>query len=171
MNLPASQYSELDPELITSLSGNLFRLKVPRVTFFNIVWVQPTVDIEVRQRKAPPAVVLTSKAFRLDGSADWIRSLEKRCILEFQTTLTWSSDNKAAKNASIMGDLVLDVYTEVVPPFNLLSRSVLESTCNAVLKTLTNSLFPIFVRRLAEDYDKWALDEGYRIARTAKGLQ
>ena len=54
------------------------------------------------------------------------------------------------------------MWCEVVPPFNLMPREFLEASCNAVLATTTSLLLPVFLRRLAQDYQKWAADPAYR---------
>ncbi|EFJ49438.1 hypothetical protein VOLCADRAFT_89857 [Volvox carteri f. nagariensis] len=42
----------------------------------------------------------------------------------------------------------------VVSPFHLLPRNVLVGTCNGVLRGLVTSLLPLFVRMLAQDYQR-----------------
>lgn len=63
-----------------------------------------------------------------------------------------------------------DVWCEVIPPFNLMPRQLLEGTCNAVLAGVVNSLLPLFMRRLAADYEKWVDDEGYRRERASRRI-
>ena len=58
------------------------------------------------------------------------------------------------------------VFSEVVAPFNLLPRSVLEGTCNTVITAVFNSLLPAFLQRLAADYEKWSTDPEYRARRS-----
>ena len=62
----------------------------------------------------------------------------------------------------------VDVWSEVIPPFNLMPRDVLIATCNTVMRGLMNSLLPMFVRQLGEDYQKWATDKVYREQRAAR---
>jgi hypothetical protein len=69
---------------------------------------------------------------------------------------------------SITGSAVVDVWCEVIPPFNLMPREVLVGTCNTVISGLVNSLLPWFTRQLAADYQKWAQDAAYRAARAAR---
>lgn len=69
---------------------------------------------------------------------------------------------------SITGSAVVDVWCEVIPPFNLMPREVLVGTCNTVISGLVNSLLPWFTRQLAADYQKWAHDAAYRAARAAR---
>lgn len=110
--------------------------------------------------------------------------------MRFTTNLTWDSpalaaatstttstttpvalqpqQQRAPTRGTIFADLDLNVWCEVIPPFNLLPREgVLEPTVNAVLGTLVNGLLPVFVRKLGADYERWAQDEGYRARRAA----
>ena len=111
--------------------------------------------------------------------------LDERFTLHFSTELTWTTAPPTPKSTSIIntatdgknleeplpqsqitGNLELEVLTEVIPPFQLLPRSVLEGTCNTVLRGLMKTLLPRFMRRLANDYTKWATESEYRHGRT-----
>ena len=70
----------------------------------------------------------------------------------------------------ISGRLQLDVWSEVIPPFNMMPREVLQGSCNVVMRGLVGSLLPLFVRRLAEDYKKWATDPQYRRERATRRI-
>lgn len=172
MQLPAEQYDALDPTLIQPLGGNRFRLQVPRLALFN-VWVQPTVDVAVTNATGPPPrVLLQGERCKLDGSPLVQRMhLDQRFELHFQTQLTWTSGSEGPSTpsprgkGSITADLDVEVFTEVIPPFDLLPRSVLEGTCNAVLRTLIGTLLPVFLGRLSADYERWANSPAYRAQR------
>jgi hypothetical protein len=190
MRLPVEQYNELDPEMITSLGGNRFRLQVPRLAILS-VWVQPAVEIVVMQEEAPPRVVLRAEGCRLDGSAQVKKmELDRRFELHFSTVLTWgcappppaaagsagsrpggSNGSLAAVAAAnvVHADLQLEVLTEIIPPFTSLPRSLLEHVVNTLLRGLMRSLLPLFVKRLAEDYQRWAASPEYRARRAAGG--
>jgi hypothetical protein len=73
-----------------------------------------------------------------------------------------------ALRGSITGSASVDVWCEVIPPFNLMPREVLVGTCNTVISGLINSLLPWFTRQLAADYQKWAREPAYRAARAAR---
>ena len=62
----------------------------------------------------------------------------------------------------------VDVWCEVISPFHLMPRNVLESTCNTVMSGMVNTLLPVFLRQLAADYQKWATDAAYRAQRAAR---
>lgn len=183
MRLPTEQYYELDPSMIKPLGNNCFLLDVPKLEFFNI-WVQPQVVTEVTThsesspRSGDAHVLIKGMSCTLNGSP-WIQQmkLNDKFHLHFSTKLTWkclsvateSSNNNAVeqRQAVITGALELEVLTEVIPPFNALPVSILESTCNTVLGGLTRTLLPIFVKKLAEDFKRWQVDEKYRQRREA----
>lgn len=180
MRLSPENYSILDPSMIQPMGGNKFKLCVPRVSLFSL-WIEPIVDIKVSEPSpSNPRVLLTSEACRLLGSELIHRmQLNERFVLKFATELTWNSGNSQDSNiaksgdngeessssasecqGSITGNLELEILTEVIPPFHLMPRSVLEGTCNAVLKGVMSSLLPLFMRRLAKDYAIWAANGG-----------
>jgi hypothetical protein len=84
------------------------------------------------------------------------------------TTTSSSSHPPAGSPGEIRGTCAVDVWCEVIPPFHLMPRPLLVSTCNAVLGGLVSSLLPLFLRQLAADYGKWARDPAYRASRAAR---
>ena len=115
----------------------------------------------------PPAVELRAESCALRGSP-FLADL--RFTLDFTTVLTWQSQKSnreggggaPAAQGAIHGDLAVDVAAEVVAPFSALPRGALEAGCNAALRALTSRLLPVFIRRLAADYERWAADPAYR---------
>ncbi|KAK9810001.1 hypothetical protein WJX72_003183 [[Myrmecia] bisecta] len=189
MQLPVEQYFELDPELIKPLSGNRYLLKVPRVHLFNI-WVEPLVEVEVQLTSSQVLIQSVNCQIRGSDLVQRIR-LDERFCLAFTSALSWvspaagtSSGNEAAglradvtelPNAGtskpqamgeITGNTCLDVWCETIPPFNVIPRGILEATGNAVLAGLVHSLLPFFMRKLGQDYTRWATDAEYRARRS-----
>lgn len=186
MQLPIEQYYELDPTMIWPLGGNRFALKVPRVNLFN-VWVEPLVEVTVHLSDQGDTVIIQATNCRISGS-DLVENLhlDERFCLSFKVTLTWDSAQNGAQNGNkpsnaqapqqygmghIQGDVKLDVWSEVIQPFNLMPRFVLEGTSNAVMNALVTGLLPKFMDRLGDDYKRWATDPSYRQARKAAAKQ
>lgn len=183
MQLPVEQYYELDPAMIRPLGGKRFALQVPRVNLFN-VWVEPLVEVVVHLSDQKDAVILEAKNCSLSGS-QLVENLhlDQRFCLSFVTTLTWSADGNSNQNGisqvkasqaaqqygkgCIKGDARLDVWSEVVQPFHLMPKFMLEGTSNAIMGTLLSTLLPRFMDRLGGDYKRWATDPVYREARKA----
>lgn len=173
LNLPVSQYDRLDPDLIKPLGFGKYALKVPRVQLFS-VWVEPLVHVTVVSNKdsaGRSSVTIRAVNWGLSGSP-LIESvgLARRFNLEFCTLLSWApatneSTNGANLNGTLKGTTTLDVYTEVIGPFRYMPRQVLETGGNAVMQSLNNVLLPLFMRRLSDDYERWASDPNYRLER------
>ena len=51
--------------------------------------------------------------------------------------------------AEVQGHIDLDVYSEVLGPFKIIPRGVLEAGGNTVMGALVNNLLPVFLRRCA----------------------
>eukprot|EP00195_Chlamydomonas_chlamydogama_P016167 CAMPEP_0202894648 /NCGR_PEP_ID=MMETSP1392-20130828/4006_1 /ASSEMBLY_ACC=CAM_ASM_000868 /TAXON_ID=225041 /ORGANISM="Chlamydomonas chlamydogama, Strain SAG 11-48b" /LENGTH=274 /DNA_ID=CAMNT_0049579399 /DNA_START=174 /DNA_END=998 /DNA_ORIENTATION=+ len=185
MMLPVEQYFVLDPNQIRFLQGTRFLLKVPRVEILN-VWLEPEVEINVVSQAEPPRVVLQAENCRIRGS-DLIENmrLDQKFCLRFTTELTWRSSkalpgDSVSSMSSYEGDMMgqgeivgnaqLDVWSEVIPPFNLMPRELLQSSCNVVMRGLVSTLLPLFVRKLGEDYEKWAVDPAYRAQRSTRKM-
>jgi len=64
----------------------------------------------------------------------------------------------------------LDIWCEIVPPFHLLPKSLLEKTCNAVLRTTLKTLLKSFMNELSADYKLWSTDTTYREERAKRSL-
>ncbi|KAI3430696.1 hypothetical protein D9Q98_005285 [Chlorella vulgaris] len=179
MLLPTDQYNELDPQMIKSLGGSTFLLKVPRLTLFN-VWVEPAVTMSVRVADDQRSVVFESGDCRLNGS-DLLNQLglDKRFVLSFHTVLTWqpgaaatspaaaSNNGSTANQGTIFAKAEVSVLTEVIGPFKAIPRGMLVGTGNAVMAPLMNTLLPIFMNKLADDYGRWSTDPTYRARRAA----
>ena len=99
----------------------------------------------------------------------------------------------------VQGTAKLDVWSEVVAPFHLMPRGVLEASGSAVMAGLVRSLLPPFLQRYARpldsthdddieqallhskacdlhccrlgtDYERWATDPEYRIKRASREM-
>jgi hypothetical protein len=176
------QYFVLDPQSVTRLGPSAFRCRIPRMSFFS-VWLEPEVEVEVLI--AATHVHMRSRGTHLHGSEFVQRSgLNDRFDMFWCTTLTWGDQvssmmrscmRMAAHPASPPAQLdgmprgaYIDVQTEVkvwcevLPPFNAMPRSLLSGACNAVLRRAVPALLNAFVRQLAGDYRRWALQPEYR---------
>ena len=58
--------------------------------------------------------------------------------------------------AEVQGHIDLDVYSEVLGPFKIIPRGVLEAGGNTVMGALVNNLLPVFLRRCAVRADSTA---------------
>lgn len=180
MRLPVEQYFVLDPEIIKYLDGNRFELHVPRINLMN-VWLDAVATVAVQQGTNPPSVKLKTESCQIHGSMIERLKLDKRFWMQFEATLTWKNGGTAAVDrlnantqhssyvargpstgAGIFGDTRLDVWCEMVPPFTLIPREILEGSCNIALRALMRGLLPLFLSKLRDDYHTWGRDAEYR---------
>ncbi|CAG9461628.1 unnamed protein product [Pedinophyceae sp. YPF-701] len=176
MQLPVEQYFVLEPGMITSLGGNLFRFQVPSLKFFNLR-IDPVVEVMVDlvDPEGPrPRVRLAATKCEIGGSPAIERmGLDRRFRMRMVTEMGWS-EGVAGEDGGALGCIdgssKLDVWCEVVPPFNAMPRRALESTCSAVLRATVGQMFPAFLRNLAADYRRWATDADYRAERARNTL-
>jgi len=61
----------------------------------------------------------------------------------------------------------LNVWSEKLPPFNVMPTIVLQKGSNAVLGAAVRTIQKIFMNNLMRDYEKWATDPTYRAERAA----
>ncbi|CAD7699587.1 unnamed protein product [Ostreobium quekettii] len=192
MRLPVTKYNVLDSKLIQFLGGNRFRLQVPKINLLN-VWIEPLAIVTVDHLSNPPRVVMKTESCWMEGSdvLDAL-NLNKRFCLDFEATLTWQARSPAPTAGSspsqhrvnstgrslggsvrpkIRGDTRLDVWCEVVPPFTLMPRPIMEASCNTGLDALMQMLLPMFMSKLSGDYREWAADAAYRRHRSTVALK
>ena len=163
MTLPVEQYFVLDPGAVERLGPTSFRCRIPRLSFFS-VWLEPEVDVEVSI--SSERVHMRSAATRLRGSDFVERSrLIEHMDMAWSTTLTWGPQLEGGAHMSVQTEV--SVWCEVLPPFNLMPRSLLSGACNAVLRRAVPALLVAFVRQLAADYDRWSSEPEYRARRAA----
>mmetsp|Transcript_15194 Transcript_15194/g.18253 ORF Transcript_15194/g.18253 Transcript_15194/m.18253 type:complete len:358 (-) Transcript_15194:194-1267(-) len=164
MRLPVEQYSMLNESLITRNENNPdnFLLKVPRLTFFS-VWIQP--EVEVTVKTSHDRVVLKASNCHIEGSKAIMRmGLHRRFEFEADSMMRWISDGEEAQ---VIMDGSLSVWSEKLPPFNIMPTVVLQKGSNAVLGAAVKTIQRIFMNNLMGDYEKWATDPTYRAERAA----
>lgn len=179
MKLPVSQYYVLDPSLITSKGDSDFEFSVPKLEFFN-EWIKPSVVAKVSQ--TANSVHIKTKEAEMDVS-ELIASLDldRRWFMIFESTLTWENSTEESdkslrglqralvngngaslRSGMIHGTSRVDVWCEMAPEFDFMNKQLLQNACNLALNTLMQSLLPIFMTQLSEDFAKWASDDDYR---------
>lgn len=174
MRLPVEQYSVLDPKLIKMLGEDRFELKVPRIDVMGI-WIEPLATVKVTQFENPPRVNLKTEYCEINGS-DELRNLhlDGKFFMLFEANLQWENGivgttTNGSRSQAAMGKMIaassIDVYAEVQPPFNLMPKEILESTCNIAMDGLMSTLLPLFMSNLSNDYREWATSETYRTKR------
>ena len=167
LNLPIEQYFIADPDRMTKVSDNEFLFRLPRLRFFN-VWVAPQVTMSVQLEGDPQTVVnIRANKCVVQGS-DFIEKmkLNDKLSIKVKTSLREGSTDDHAQTLKAATNL--EVWCEIVPPFNLLPKAFLEKSCNAVLRTTLNTLLKSFLVELKSDYHSWSTDEVYREERASR---
>ena len=176
LRLPIEQYFISDPDSITKVSANEFLFQLPQLKFFN-VWVAPEVKMSVQLDEEPKTVVnIKANKCTVSGSKfiEKMR-LNDRLSIKVKTSLeeTGTVDDSRGTTdhtSAMKAQTTLEVWCEVVPPFNLLPKAFLEKSCNAVLRTTLKTLLKAFMVELKDDYHLWSTDESYRKERAKRSL-
>jgi Protein of unknown function (DUF1997) len=136
--------------------------------------VRPAVTLATQQQQLPVrselSPSLSPSRSSSSSSSSWQRFKQGAAALtgrrgRSSTAAAAAATVASAARGSITGTTQVDVWCEVVPPFQLMPREVLVATVNAVLSGLVNSLLPWFMHELARDYKRWAADPAYRAQR------
>lgn len=64
--------------------------------------------------------------------------LDRQFYMKMTTELTWKPAQGSSTEGSISASSKLDVYCNVVSPFQFMPRPVLEGTCNSILQVMMN---------------------------------
>lgn len=164
MTLPVQQYALIEMPFQAKLdrvADLVFELTVPPVRFPGILTVQPLVTCDIKSD--PGKVTISSQKCYLSGS----RLIEKtglndRFNFRVQTTFTW---------VEIPQEIIMSkstVKAAVDPPFvfRAIPKAVLEGLGNSAMKAALKQIESEFIRALMRDYERWADDEDYRMARS-----
>ncbi|QDZ22380.1 DUF1997 domain-containing protein [Chloropicon primus] len=168
LKLPIEQYFISDPERITKVSENTFLFELPQMSFFN-VWVAPAVTMSVNVEDNPAVVNIECEECLVKGSSFVEKmKINERLRIKVKTSLKEGRNLEAGPVLEAATEL--DVWCEVVPPFNLLPTAVLEKSCNGVLRRTLNALLKSFMVELKNDYHLWSTNGEYREERASRSL-
>jgi hypothetical protein len=136
-----------DPNLITQLSQECFRLKMRSLSFMSLNF-QPTVTLKV-WADADGTVHLTSVGCEILG-LDYIN---QRFALDLQGKLYPEQKNGITK---LKGRADLKVSVDIPLPFSLTPKPILETTGNSLLKSVLVRIKQRLMHQLLSDYRQWA---------------
>jgi hypothetical protein len=135
-----------DPELITQLNPEHFRLKMRPLNFMSLRF-QPIVELKV-WADSDGTVHLTSVSCEIKG-LDYIN---QRFALDLQGKL-YPHRNKG--RSQLQGRADLTVSVDVPLPFSLTPKPVLETTGNGLLKSVLVRIKRKLMHQLLLDYQQW----------------
>lgn len=170
MKLPVEQYALIKMPLGATLTkvkdSDEFKLEVPNVKFFHLE-CKPTVYCTVSKSTEDNKVTISSQKCILGGSPI-VDSLNAHYKFNVVTQFTWA-DLKSGK--AIISNSKILVYVDPPLIFKAFPKSVLENTGNFVMQGALNWVERMFIKSLAEDYEKWATDKAYRERRAALSIK
>jgi hypothetical protein len=149
-------------DLTNPIPNNYFNLTVPPVRFFTLD-VSPSLVCRVKQ--SDDEIIIESDSCTLYGSP-YVESLNGCYKIAIKTTFRWldSSTYRAIKSKSS-----IKVDVDPPPPFKFFAKSLLEKTGTLAMSIALRQIENAFVQSLSKDYEKWAIDSEYRLARQNQG--
>lgn len=137
----------VDPTRIEQLSEELFRLKMRPLSFMTLS-IQPIVDLRV-WAESDGTVHLTSTKCELRG----VEYINQRFALNLIGKLSPCQFNGTTH---LKGKADLEVKVELPPPFLFTPKPFLETTGNALLKSVLLTIKQRLMHQLLLDYRRWA---------------
>ena len=177
IGLVCAQYCNIpmpmQAKLVRTDRADEFALAVPPIRFA-VPGVPLTVSpsLLATVTSEPDRVSISSDACTLSGSP-LIESLRlnERFDFRVRTVFTWADGavggaaDGAAGGAEIRSSSKIEVDVETPKLFALMPRPLLEAIATAAMRIVLDALQQVFVRNLAEDYERWVTDAGYRATR------
>ncbi|AFZ04702.1 Protein of unknown function DUF1997 [Oscillatoria nigro-viridis PCC 7112] len=145
----------VDRSRTQQLSDDCFRLKM-RPLQFMMLSIQPTVDMRV-WAQADGTINLESVACEIRG----VGYINDRFALNLKGKLCV---HQSSGVAYLKGKADLEVQVELPPPFWLTPKPILETTGNALLKSVLLSVKQRLMYQLLLDYRRWASSESELIS-------
>jgi hypothetical protein len=139
-----------DRTRLEQLDKNCFRLKM-RPLHFMMLTIQPTVDMRLW--------ATTNGTIHLKSEGCEIRGVEY-INQRFALNLVGILEPHEIKGIThLQGKADLEVKVELPPPFWLTPQGILETTGNALLKSVLITIKQRLTHQLLADYHRWACDE------------
>jgi len=164
MRLPVEKYNILDPERVSRVGTDDFELRVGKLEYFGVT-LDPIVTAKASlvEGEEPHVHIKSTNCVLNAGGILGRFDLDDRFHMQMSTKLFWETGKNG--KGKLGGDCAVDVWCEVIPPFHRLPRSVLEGSCNSVMKGIVCVLLPSFVKFLRDDYLHWASNAEERVQR------
>lgn len=173
MQLPPSQYSCVPMPMNSALdrvygTADQFRLRVPPMQLKSpgvpAVEVRPLMMAKVNVEEN--RVVITSDSCQIRGSKI-IEDLNINDFFEFQVKicLTWESTSGGSAASCITAES--DIQVDLDPPglFSLVPRKILAAVGTRAIGVTLGLLQKNFLVSLGSDFERWSVDEDYRLQR------
>lgn len=155
MRLPVEQYSIIDPQRVTRAGVDEFELRVGKLEYLGVT-LDPiiTAKASLVEGEEPHVHIRSTDCVLNAGGVLGRFDLDDRFHMQMSTKLFWEAGTNG--KGKLQGDCAVDVWCEVIPPFQRVPRSVLEGSCNSVMKGIVCILLPSFMKFLRDDYVQWS---------------
>ncbi|XP_022131395.1 uncharacterized protein LOC111004622 isoform X2 [Momordica charantia] len=131
------------------LDANTYRCTLPSLQLLNFE-AAPTLDLRVIPTDKDFTVEMLSCKF--EGSELVERQNDHFSALMINH-LTWKTvDSNSFLEVDVKLNLSLEIYTL---PFTLMPTAAVENPGNLMLQALVDSLVPLLLRQIVQDYEKW----------------
>lgn len=139
-----------DNSRIHQLSDEVFRLKMRPLTFMSLS-IQPTVDLKI-WAESHGTIKLRSLSCKILG----FEYINQRFALNLQGHLSLHQLNEVT---SLQGQADLKVQVDLPPPFCFTPKAILETTGNALLKSVLLTVKQRLLHQLLADYRCWVTSQ------------
>ncbi|MEB3164384.1 MAG: DUF1997 domain-containing protein [Prochlorothrix sp.] len=137
----------IEPSRVEQLSPSLFRFKLSPLKFL-MLKIQPTVDLQVWTDE--------NHTLRLRSVSTELRGLEAFDSAFHLELKGYLEPHRQGKNTQLRGRADLMVQVDLPPSLVFMSRTLVQSTGNALLKNILTTMRQRLERQLLQDYHNWA---------------
>lgn len=152
LNHPSGIEAMLNTNALQSfqhLDNNTYRCALPKIQLLNFE-AAPVLDLRVTPTDEDCTVELLCCKF--EGS-DLVERQNSHFSAIMTNHMTWDdNDSESFLEVDVKLNLSLEIYTQ---PFTLLPVSTVEIPGNLVMQALVDSLVPLLLQQLLQDYGKW----------------
>lgn len=157
-------YALIEPERVEQRSASLFRFKLSPLKFL-MLKIEPTVDLKV-WTGADGVLRLQSMATQLKGLETFDTGFDLKLIGNL-------APYRRGQKTELRGQADLMVQVDLPPSLLFMSRTLVQATGNALLKSVLTTMRQRLERQLLQDYENWVKSQSLEsmTGRSTHGLR
>ena len=157
-------YALIEPERVEQRSASLFRFKLSPLKFL-MLKIEPTVDLKV-WTGADGVLRLQSMATQLKGLETFDTGFDLKLIGNL-------APYRRGQKTELRGQADLMVQVDLPPSLMFMSRTLVQATGNALLKSVLTTMRQRLERQLLQDYENWVKSQSLEsmTGRSTHGLR
>ncbi|KKI99238.1 hypothetical protein PROH_15980 [Prochlorothrix hollandica PCC 9006 = CALU 1027] len=157
-------YALIEPERVEQRSASLFRFKLSPLKFL-MLKIEPTVDLKV-WTGADGVLRLQSMATQLKGLETFDTGFDLKLIGNL-------APYRRGQKTELRGQADLMVQVDLPPSWVFMSRTLVQATGNALLKSVLTTMRQRLERQLLQDYENWVKSQSLEsmTGRSTHGLR